>query len=291
MAGRDLYLKLKKAYSLDNLTLISSGLIELNRNGNDVHLRKIAACLKDVFDRKSTRPHQIFAGLIRLYHPDRYNYYQVRIETHFQQGDLKKLHALDHIFKVLDAVRNRNSGLLSRDAATRQHYSGPVFTGNGSSSANRIRHDYDPALGIRDFFSAYKHLEYGNVDVPLEYHHLEDIDGELDLSSYEIEDLTGLEYCQNITSLDLSNNMISDISLLAGLNGLEELYLAHNDISDVTALAHLPRLLVLDLADNKVSDVSSLGHGQVLEYINLTGNDLTLEQIDALKNRVKIVLS
>ena len=51
-----------------------------------------------------------------------------------------------------------------------------------------------------------------------------------------ITDLTGIEYCTNLSELDLDINQISDISPLASLTSLEMLSLTANQISDITPL-------------------------------------------------------
>jgi hypothetical protein len=52
----------------------------------------------------------------------------------------------------------------------------------------------------------------------------------------DISDLTGLEYCGDLTYLELFSNQISDISALAGLTNLTQLRLDDNQISDISAL-------------------------------------------------------
>jgi len=51
-----------------------------------------------------------------------------------------------------------------------------------------------------------------------------------------ITDLTGHEYCTDLTILVLGHNEISDICALAGLTNLEELVLSGNQIGDIHAL-------------------------------------------------------
>jgi len=52
----------------------------------------------------------------------------------------------------------------------------------------------------------------------------------------DITDLTGLEYCTNLTELNIYGNQISDISLLSSLTNLTVLFLSGNHISDISAL-------------------------------------------------------
>jgi internalin A len=59
----------------------------------------------------------------------------------------------------------------------------------------------------------------------------------LDADGVAISDLTGLEYCTDLTYLSLDNNQISDLSALAGCTSLTYLNLSTNQISDLSALA------------------------------------------------------
>ena len=71
-----------------------------------------------------------------------------------------------------------------------------------------------------------------------------------------ISDLTGLEYCTNLTDLNLSRTVISDVSLLASLTNLTELNLWKNQITDISPLVTLTNLTEINLAANKITDIS-----------------------------------
>jgi internalin A len=73
-----------------------------------------------------------------------------------------------------------------------------------------------------------------------------------------ISDLTGLEYCTNLTQPSLWDNLITDISPLAGLSNLTQRYLPDNQISDISPLADLENLVGLHLADNPIGDIGEL---------------------------------
>jgi len=93
-------------------------------------------------------------------------------------------------------------------------------------------------------------------------------------SRRDITDLTGLEYCTNITHLSLAYNQVSDISPLASLTNLTWLDLAYNQVSDISPLASLTNLTVLHLAYNQVSDISPL-----VSLTNLTWLHLGMNQV------------
>ena len=74
----------------------------------------------------------------------------------------------------------------------------------------------------------------------------------------EIEELTGIGRCVNLTTLRLGDNRIADITALASLTNLDWLELNDNLISDITPLASLTTLTELWLEHNQISDVSPL---------------------------------
>jgi len=117
----------------------------------------------------------------------------------------------------------------------------------------------------------------------------------LKAESSGISDLSGLEYCTNLTELSLWENEISDISSLAPLTNLTVLYLYGNQIGDISSLASLTNLTMLFLEGNQISDISPLVENSGLgegDEIWLDGNKLELwegsedmENIRALEDR------
>ena len=94
----------------------------------------------------------------------------------------------------------------------------------------------------------------------------------LSASRGDITDLTGLEYCTNLTHLSLAYNQVIDISLLASLTDLTWLDLAYNQVSDISPLASLTDLTWLHLGDNQVSDISPLASLTNLTWLSLAYN-------------------
>ncbi|MDE0015482.1 MAG: leucine-rich repeat domain-containing protein [Candidatus Poribacteria bacterium] len=91
----------------------------------------------------------------------------------------------------------------------------------------------------------------------------------------EIEDLTGLEYAQNLRFLSLANNNISDISPLTELKNLRVLSLGGNNISDITPLAELKELDFLWLNGNNISDISPLAAPTQIRWLDLGNNNIS----------------
>jgi Leucine-rich repeat (LRR) protein len=104
----------------------------------------------------------------------------------------------------------------------------------------------------------------------------------LPASQRNIADITGLEYCTNLTKLGLAINQISDISPLSSLTSLTELYLYGNEISDLNPLSNLTNLTNLELYDNQISDISPLSNLINLRELRLDNNQIS--DISVLEN-------
>ena len=77
-----------------------------------------------------------------------------------------------------------------------------------------------------------------------------DIIEELDLSSNQIEKITGLGKFTHLKSLKLANNQIKKFCGLEELNNLEILIVRNNNLSNIKALVGLTKLKYLDLSGN-----------------------------------------
>jgi Leucine-rich repeat (LRR) protein len=112
----------------------------------------------------------------------------------------------------------------------------------------------------------------------------------LSASGREIEDLSGLQYCANLTELGLISNQISDISPLANLTKLINLALGWNQISDVSPLANLTNLTDLCLSSNQISDILPLVENEGLgtgDSVNLQVNPLSSDSINTYIPQLK----
>lgn len=110
----------------------------------------------------------------------------------------------------------------------------------------------------------------------------------LDAKGRGIRDLTGIEYCENLTWLDLDSNQISDITPLKNLVNLMVLNLDSNQIFDISPLGGLLFLDSLSLFDNQVGDIQwlvtnaqngGLGPGDfvILDARHLSARALTVD--------------
>ncbi len=103
----------------------------------------------------------------------------------------------------------------------------------------------------------------------------------LSASRRDIIDLTGLEYCTNLTHLSLAYNQVINISPLASLANLTWLDLAYNQVSDISPLASLINLTLLHLSYNQISDISPLASLTNLTWLHL-GLNHTVSDISPL---------
>ncbi len=90
-----------------------------------------------------------------------------------------------------------------------------------------------------------------------------------------VTDLSGLEYCTNLTILNLDRNRISDISALSNLTNLTVLGLAGNQVNDISSLATLKDLEYLYLGENQIEDVSSLRSLNKLSVLSIYSNQIS----------------
>jgi len=105
-------------------------------------------------------------------------------------------------------------------------------------------------------------------------------------SDINIEELTGLEYAKNITSITLHRNDIHDLTALAGLINLTHLNLYSNQIEDITPLAGLKNLTYLELEHNPISDIAPIAGLTKLTGIHL--GETPISDISPLSNLTKL---
>ena len=101
------------------------------------------------------------------------------------------------------------------------------------------------------------------------------IDGKGAVNSNTVVDISALAELTQLTSLSLNNNIISDVSALSGLIQLTWLSLDNNTISDISALSGLTQLTLLYLYNNNFSDISSLTGMTQLEHLSLGSNNIS----------------
>jgi Leucine-rich repeat (LRR) protein len=212
---------------------------------------------------------------------------------------------LSSTFSDLDAG-DTHAASQWRVTATSGDYSNPVFD-SGTDATNltsvtippgtfgpnttyywRVRHqDYYGAWSSYSRESSFTTLIFpdenlgaairealGKPDGPVYVFDLEELHT-LNASDRNITDITGLEYCINITMLYLQSNQISDISPLSGLTSLTVLNLSDNQIDDITALENLTSLTQLTLTHNQIRNITPLSDLTNLSLLYLQSNRIS----------------
>ena len=157
-----------------------------------------------------------------------------------------------------------------------------------NTSTRRSPEEADDGEG---FVEAVNGLLFGNLDFKVDGNDLAGLEGELDLSDFEIADLDGVEYCVNITVLNLSGNNLRRIGPLALLRRLASLFLADNAIENIDCLCELSSLRELDISFNRIEDISVLETLEGLVYVNILGNPLAdTRTVERLMKRGVIVI-
>ncbi|MCB2196422.1 MAG: leucine-rich repeat domain-containing protein [Bacteroidetes bacterium] len=291
MTINDLYQKLEKAYTLKNLNSISLTIINLYKDKQFLILQKIAEIIEDFFEIEISANGKGFSKLIKLYHPDRLNYYLNEINQHFKNDNYDALLSHAHIFK-LERIEEISASLNSyEDIDYSPVYEWDINTDdyNIISEIDKTRKVHTKTIGY-NFYDAVKMRQYGNTDMEFPSYYLEDIE-EFELSSCDIDDLDGIQYCLHAKTFDLSDNRIVDIELLESLNLIEELNLSNNLIENIDAMTSLLNLKILYLSNNNLSDISPLLELDKLEYVEVSGNKISVDHIEELvKLGVKVDL-
>jgi Leucine-rich repeat (LRR) protein len=301
---RDLYNKLKEAYSDKNLNAITTGIIELYRSGDHNKIKEITRLVSDHIDINNEKIHKCFSKLIMTYHPDKSNQYLKEIDQIIQSGHSEKLQDYAHILIVQDL-----DSIIAPDQYEEDIDYHPEYRWDSEIRKNEADSDDDPSGMIyddedysdyeyksyhasnadRSFFSGLKFKLYGTEEIDLPYYYLEEME-EIDLAGYGIENLDGIEHCRYLNNLDLSNNTISDIWGIVNLVNIEELYLQGNQIGLIDVLYNLRKLRILDLSGNDISDISPLFGLHQLEYVNIMNNPVPRSQIDILRKNDILVI-
>ena len=221
-----------------------------------------------------------------LYHPDRAGYHIREINKLTEQNDFNGLLGYSHILR-LERIEEIASSIRSYEDID---YS-PVYEWDLNTEGFTIINIDQPQDPLRtkthtdpvgyNFYDAIKLREYGDTDIEYPAFYLEEIE-EFELSSSDLNDLDGVQFCIHAKVIDVSNNMISDLSPLVGLKDLEELNLSDNQVGIIDELSYLKGLRSVMLSNNYIEDISPLFELQNLEYVELSGNKIDPEQISIL---------
>jgi Leucine-rich repeat (LRR) protein len=272
----------------ERLKLISGALIAAYRDGNRAFLVKYAAQGGIPPGEVPEGTGKLFMRVIQIYHPDRLNVVMGRIESEIvasaAEGPDKaegKLSELRKFLSLAEPAARPRARDIAYEAPEEEYGYGSEDPGYGEESwgeegfGEEDFGDEEEAYesdGAIDVLEAIKRAYLGNLDAfpsPLE---LEMMEGDLDLSDREIEELDGAEYLKCVSSLNLAGNRIQNLYPLREMKSLEYLDLSGNLIEDADDLACLESLAELDLSENEIEDFAFLERMPSLRCVNVMGN-------------------
>lgn len=115
---------------------------------------------------------------------------------------------------------------------------------------------------------------------------------ELDLTVRGITNLTGIQYCVNVTSLVLWNNAVQDVSPLTTMTGLRSLNLGKNGLADVSPLAAMTGLTELLVRQNHLTDIGFVESLTNLTLLNIADNRVVdLAPLSGLANLRRLFIN
>lgn len=296
----ELYDELKKNITSSRLKDMSIEVISRYKKKDHGYLTSLAERLG--ISSAETGISRVFSQLIQLYHPDRLKKIISEIELHKKNDNAEELARIKGIYLVdmkrvqaKDFTFEADEEYLYDDDESNYNEYEEYYDEEEKITGEHEYEDEITEETVADenygFIEAVNDLYLGNLEYELSLADLQNLEGELDLSGFDLEDLTGAEYCVNITNLNLSGNRIYRIHQLAGLVKLEVLYLSDNRIDDITFLEGLTELRELDIAFNDIEDISVLLELPGLQYVNLIENPVSDETIiEELQDKGVIVI-
>jgi Leucine-rich repeat (LRR) protein len=284
MKTTELQSKLLEAYTTENLNGLSLVLINLYKNQQYATLRKIAEIISDTTKIEIADDGKGFSTFMMLYHPDKSVCHINEINKLAAHDNYDGLLEYTHVLKLsrIEEIATSIADFEDIDYAPVYEWD---YTAEGVTIIHEKKHSKrnTSAKVFYNFYDGIKIRMFGNTHTEYPSYYLEDID-EFELSSSNINDLEGVEFCIHAKTMDLSDNYISDLTPLFGLSLLEELNLADNKIECIDALNNLENLECLDLSNNKIEDISPLFDLDWLNYVDLRGNNVSKQQVEKLRH-------
>ena len=100
MSLKELYIKLKDAYTDENLNKITAKIIDLYKSKQYYEIKNIAKIISEFIDIKDNKVSRCFSKLIMIYHPDKGNFYRTKIDEVYKRGNLEELTNYSHILTL-----------------------------------------------------------------------------------------------------------------------------------------------------------------------------------------------
>lgn len=280
--------KFESAWIEDRLKKIAAALIEAHREGNLDVLSRYAVRVSEI---RKAPPKRQFMRLIQVFHPDRLAIYVRQVADCRENGDEAGLKALESLFEYQPPGKTAYAPIRSapdrrKDYGNVADYGFDETYGYGEDDFGYGEDDFeerdddfeelDPGemnpFAEGTFMDAIKREFFGNLELYPTRHEIEQFEGEMDLSDYNLDNLDGAEHCINLSSLNLAMNRIDNIWPLQDLTRLEYLDLSSNCLEDADELKGLTGLLELDLSFNEIEDIAFLLELPALKCVSLAGN-------------------
>ncbi len=268
------YSDIKQKLTMEHLKRITADIINAYKNRNFRYLRRFIPILKI---QREIKNNKLFSLLITKFHPDKFVSIMNQTAALYRGDDSEGLGEFyNGYFFSIDSV-DAGSGYT---AVLKEEY---VFNKDdfGYREKSPLEEDNFGESGLDfteeeyGFLEAVNRYYFGGLDCTLTESDLRKLDGELDLSDYEIHDLKGIEHCTYVNELNLSGNHIEKIGKLSSLINLTSIYLSNNMIEDIEVLRELKKLKTLDISFNNITNIDVLEELDKLEYVNLIGNPVS----------------
>ncbi len=333
-AIKKLYNQLLEEYTSEKLKILSASIINAYQNKQYAVLVKYARRLSIDGSEDKKNLGRIFVSIIKHYHPDKLAVILANIRKTFEKNELKELEKYaciiglkgyipreeknissktvfefeteeKHVFTKDDYYQYEDKGPdrgpESYDDYTAEHADDADYSSDNVEDEDESEDEYE-VFGFMEAINEEMLGNFASEDMIIHPKDLIEFE-ELTLSDRGIEDLSGIEYCHNLSIIDLSDNAIIDlrhlhrltnlsvldlsgnliesINPLSALENLISLNIARNGISNIDALSGLNKLISLDISGNKITDISALLELESLQYVNLKGNKI--KDIDSIK--------
>jgi hypothetical protein len=291
---KKIYEELKETLHQERLKDISADIISHYRKKDMDALSWYGAILGIPAD---TGINKLFAALIQTYHPDKFSKIRREIDNFFENGNTRDLLKMKerYIFSERKIIAPADFTVFSEESYDYGEddfgYSEETFDSlydfEEPEDASE-EYVYEEEFG---FIEALNLLLFGNLSFVLTSDEMQHLQGEINLSDYDIEELNGIEHCINVISFNLSCNHIRKLHYLGYLTKLESLYLSENLLENINDLGELVNLRELDISYNEIEDISVLLRLNSLEYVNIMGNPVRdMAVIEELIERGVIVI-
>ncbi len=270
---KDIYREIKEKLTAERLKKISVDIINSYKNKNYHQLRKYASIATGGSEESTSKT---FAVLIKQYHPDKLSFILKQVEETYRSDDHDNLQRLKEKY-IFEIESSRHVPGYNVEHEEEYKFDESDF-GYGERNIFEEENFGETSLDFQEesggFLDAVRKMIFGGLENDFSEADLYKIDGALDLSDYDIRDLSGIENCIYLEELNLSDNSIEKIGKMSALAELKTLYISGNQIENIDVLGGLVKLKEIDISFNNIGDISALENLPGLEYVNIIGNPI-----------------